>query len=124
MIDKGLSFVAVNIRSLYPSIEEVRCKFKEFDCIGVCETWLNNTYPDNLINIETFSLLRLDRESGNIQNALNKDKKGGGIALYVGSKFKGHSEMIQNCSNITKDLEQLWNIGQTKCKENCSLYSI
>ena len=108
IVDKGLSFVAVNIRSLYPSIEEVRCKFKEFDCIGVCETWLNNTYPDNLINIETFSLFRFDRETGNIQNAPNKNKKGGGIALYVGSKFKGHSEMIQNCSNISKDLEQLW----------------
>ena len=33
MIDKGLKFVAVNIRSLYPSIDEVKCKFKEYDII-------------------------------------------------------------------------------------------
>ena len=44
MSTKGLKFVTVNIRSLYPSIDEVRTKFKDFDVIGVCETWLNNTY--------------------------------------------------------------------------------
>ena len=108
MLGKGLKFVTVNIRSLYPSIDEVRCKFKDFDIIGICETWLNSSYTDNLIDIESFSLYIIDRESGNILNIANQKKKGGGLAMYIGSKFKGHCEQIYDCSKITKDLEQLW----------------
>ena len=108
MQDKGLKFVAVNIRSLYPSIDEVRCKFKEFDCIGISETWLTDSYPDNLINIENFSIHRLDREKGNTLNLSNSNKKGGGVALYVGSKFKGHNRQVSECCKITTNIEQLW----------------
>ena len=105
---KGLKFVALNIRSLYPSIDEVRCKFKSYDVIGVCETWLNNTYDDTLVNIENFTLYRADRELGNIITVNNKAKRGGGLALYVGSKFKGHAKQFVTGTRISENLEQLW----------------
>ena len=34
--------------------------------------------------------------------------RGGGLVLYVGSKFLNHSSQINSCSTITKNLEQLW----------------
>ena len=108
MLGKGLKFVSINIRSLYPSIDELKCKLRQFDVIGVCETWLNSTYDDNLINFENFTLYRLDREAGNIINRSLNVKRGGGLVLYVGSKFLNHSSQINSCSTITKNLEQLW----------------
>ena len=108
MNNKGLKFVALNIRSLYPSIDEVRCKFKNFDVIGICETWLNSTYDDNLVNIENFTLFRMDREFGNITNPDLKGKRGGGLTLYVGSKFESHVKQFDECKKVTKNLEQLW----------------
>ena len=117
--------VAVNKRSLFPSIDEVRCKFKDFDVIGICETWLNSSYTDNLVNIDTYTLFRIDREEGNIENATNKNKRGGGLALYIGSKFKGHCKKLDACSKITTDLEQLWVILEKPNVRNvavCILY--
>ena len=108
MSRKGLKIVSVNIRSLYPSIDEVRCKFKNFDVIGICETWLNNTYDDNLVLLDNYMLFRADRESGNILNQQSKSKRGGGLAIYVGSKFRGHVNQFDECTKITKNLEQMW----------------
>ena len=108
MLSKGLKFVAINIRSLYPSIDEVKCKFKEFDVIGICETWLNNSYDDNLISIENYNLYRQDREVGNILNQSNRLKKGGGLVIYIGSKFRNHSTQITSCCKVSNNLEQLW----------------
>ena len=105
MSKKGLRFVAVNVRSLYPSIEEVRCKFRDFDIIGICETWLNDSHHDKLIDIKTFELFRLDR---NVCNGIDKVKRGGGLVLYVGRKFLGHAQQLTACCKCTKDIEQLW----------------
>ena len=79
MLKKGLKFVSFNIRSLYPSIEEVQYKMKHFAVIGICETWLNSTYSNTLVEIENFSMYRLDRESGNILNQKKNTKRGGGL---------------------------------------------
>ena len=65
-------------------------------------------YSDNLVDIETFTLFRLDREMGNIVGPNDKSKRGGGLALYVGSKYQGHARQINNCCKITKNLEQIW----------------
>ena len=97
-----MKFVTVNIRSLYPSFDEVRSKFNEFDIIGVCETWLNSTYDDNLIHINNYTLFRLDRGKG------LPNKRGGGLVVYVGSKFQGHAKQLDDICKITKKLEQLW----------------
>ena len=40
MSKKCITFVALNIKSLYPSIDEVRCKLNNYDIFGICETWL------------------------------------------------------------------------------------
>lgn len=42
--------------------------------IGIIETWLNDIIQDNLINIDGFSLIRLDRAS---------PKRGGGLLFNI-----------------------------------------
>ena len=105
---KGFNVLMINIRSLYSSIDELSVKIKGYDVIAVCETWLNSSYTDEMINIPEYNVMRLDREAGNIRSASNKVKRGGGVLFYVHSKFVNYTTIIRDCSKITYNLEQLW----------------
>ena len=77
-----------NLRSVRNKIDEIRtgCKyFSEFrDSSILCftETWLSNDIPNDIIDIDGFDILRLDRS----QTATNKSK-GGGICMYVNKRW-------------------------------------
>ena len=87
MLAKGLKLIAINMKSLYPSIDEVRCKFKDSDMIVIHETRLDNTHSNNLVNINGFSFYRLDRNSGHNKFNWNQNIKGGGLVMFIGSKY-------------------------------------
>ena len=105
---KGLKIVSLNVRSLYSSLNELTVRFKDFDILCFCETWLNNTYTDQMIHIEGFELFRLDREYGNILNKALKLKRGGGLIIYVREGLSKFTEIIPNVSHISGNIEQLW----------------
>ena len=105
---KGLKIVSVNIRSLYSSLDELSVRFKEFDIVCCCETWLNNTYTDQMVKIEGFELFRLDRESGNILNKDLKLKRGGGLIIYVKKNLSDFTEIIPHATHVSGNIEQLW----------------
>ena len=106
--EKGFKFVMLNVRSLYSSVDEIALKFGNVDVIALCETWLNSSYTDELINIPNYKIYRLDRNSGNIRNSRNNLKKGGGLLFYVSNKYESDVSIITNCSRVTYNLEQLW----------------
>ena len=106
--DKGFKFVMMNIRSLYSSVDELALKFGNVDLIACCETWLNSSYTNEMINIDGFDIIRLDRSAGNLLNVRNNPKRGGGVLFYVSKKYEGHVSIIANCSKISHNLEQLW----------------
>ena len=105
---KGLKIISVNIRSLYSSLNELSVRFKNFDIICCCETWLNNTYTDQMIEIDGFGIFRLDREYGNILNKGLKLKRGGGLIIYVRKSFSESTQIIPKASHISDNIEQLW----------------
>ena len=105
---KGLKIVSVNIRSLYSSLDELSVRFKEFDIVCCCETWLHNTYTDQMVKIEGFELFRLDRESGNILNKDLKLKRGGGLIIYVKKNLSNFTEIIPHATHVSGNIEQLW----------------
>ena len=72
---KGLKFLHVNARSLYPKLPALSLMAKDLnrDCISVDETWLNDTFCDNEIEIPDFTVFRHDRINGSH----------GGVALYI-----------------------------------------
>lgn len=55
----------LNIRSLLPSIQELRTLIVEhrFDIFLIAETWLHEGISDDLIKIEGFRLYRRDRHT-------------------------------------------------------------
>ena len=96
---KGFKVGVLNIRSLWPNIDEFRINFADFDSIGVCETWLNSAVTNEMICLYKHKLFRLDRNTG---------KCGGGLALYLNDVLFESSCILQDYTNSTADLEQLW----------------
>ena len=78
--DKELRICTVNMRSLKPNDRSIKLDEmystlgidKNFDIIGVTETWLDNNVDDELINLPNYQVFRRDR-----------DRHGGGVAIYV-----------------------------------------
>ena len=108
MSPKGLKILSLNVRSLYPHLNELYVRFKDFDILCFSETWLNSSYKDEMISMSNFDLFRLDREKGNITNNAGKPKRGGGLIIYVIKELSRYTQVIENVSTISTDLEQLW----------------
>ena len=105
---KGLKIVSVNVRSLYSSLNELSIRFKDFYIVCCCETWLNSTFTDQMINIEGFDIFRLDRECGNILTKGLKLKRGGGLIIYVKKSLSKFTQIIPQATHISGHIEQLW----------------
>lgn len=72
---KGKKVVFLNVRSLYGHINELQLDFvnSDFICLAFTETRLTKSLDSNLIQIQGFNHVRLDRQT----------KKGGGLAFYI-----------------------------------------
>ena len=100
---KGLSFLYLNVRSLYNHIDEIFLKYNKYDILCFGETWLNKKIPDNCISKPGYQLFRQDRYEEN-----NPNKRGGGLIVYVQSKYGLYSRILNEYSKSDPDLEQLW----------------
>ena len=83
------------------------------DIFAVTETWLHALLPSNLVTLNGYHLVRLDR-----QPIDGVTKKGGGVAMYINelNSYSTDEYSIYNLSN--QDIEILWisvkNIHQHK----------
>ena len=71
---KGLHFIHINARSLYPKLSEldIIAKKSRAAVIGVTESWLNESHTDESVKIEGYTLIRNDRQS-----------HAGGVCAYI-----------------------------------------
>ena len=73
-----LSILHVNIQSLYPKMDLIKCEEQSYDILVFSESWLKPEIKDDCITIENFmSPLRTDRV----------DRPGGGVVIYVKDSF-------------------------------------
>ncbi|CAH1256204.1 ACSS3 [Branchiostoma lanceolatum] len=93
---KGLMLTHQNIRSLPAKHTDLQILSAEsqMDIIGLTETHLNEHFPDNIIQLPGYVLLRKDRGS----------RHGGGIAMYIKDSlaFKERNDLCVD------GLEALW----------------
>ena len=101
---KGLHYIHGNIRSLFNKINQLKLYLVEsnISCLGLSETWLTNTIPDNTLYIPGYSLLRLDRSWLNPQGQI---KKGGGVFCYINTNMKFTHQELDNLNCSSKDIE-------------------
>ena len=78
---KGIRICHINAQSLNNKTDEFRVTFENsfVDIICVSETWLMESTPDSLINLNGYRTFRADRST-----------RGGGVAIYVKDGIKCH----------------------------------
>ena len=103
MPPKGLKILSLNVRSLYPHLNELYVRFKDYDILCFSETWLNSNYKDEMISMESFDIFRLDREKGGIVNKAGKPKRGGGLIIYVKKELSKFTQILEDLSSISDD---------------------
>ena len=71
---KGLHFLHININSLLPKIDELKCIANKTKAaiIGITESKLDHIVPDLEVNLSGYDILRCDR-----------NRNGGGVACYI-----------------------------------------
>ena len=71
---KGLHFLHININSLLPRIDELKCIANKTKAaiIGITESKLDHTVPDLKVNLPGYDILRC-----------NRNRNGGGVACYI-----------------------------------------
>ena len=118
MAIKGLKILSLNVHRLYPNLSELHVRFKDFDILCFCETWLNSNIKDQMISKEGFKIFRLDRESGNITTKKGKPKRGGGLIVYIKTELSAYAEIVEELSSISGNVEKLWiTINKTNTKK-------
>lgn len=85
----------VNIRSLYPSFNDLKNILvnEKFKLLGITETWLTPLIISDVLDVDGYRIIRNDR-----------DGRGGGVALYYDSSLNVKIFSAEN----TPELEQLW----------------
>ena len=80
---KGLLTTHLNARSIWNKIDLIRNTFinKNVDIITFSETWLTSKMPNEMIDIEGYTIVRNDRNWHEDQ-ITQITKKGGGVYLY------------------------------------------
>lgn len=90
--------MALNIRSLYPKIEQIFCLLEETkaDILCLSETWLTKKIHTNHLRYNNYNFFRLDRST---------PKKGGGLCIYLNSKLKHRTEKYIKYETTSINLE-------------------
>ena len=69
-------------------------------------SWLSDSMPDNMVVIEGYNLVRLDR--GWKEDNRKNTKKGGGVGTYVREGLTYSQSRLQQYNISNKDLECCW----------------
>ena len=104
---KGIIMGHLNVRSLWNKFDLINTTFSGscFDIIGMSETWLSSHYGDTILDIDSYSLYRLDRQTLNVQNNI---KKGGGVCLYVKKSLNVTNTHLERLCTSNTDIECQW----------------
>ena len=118
---KGLKITHINVRSIIKKIDQIRLLLADskIDVLTVSETWLKPHLHSDLISIQGFSELRLDRQ-------LRAGKKrGGGLLTYINTKHVSSCESLTDMNSSNDFIEAQWSLlHRAHCKNIviCNVY--
>ena len=110
-LGKGLHIAHLNVRSMFGGHKfdmlKQQIKLSGVSVFTLSETWLNNTIPNNLLEIEEYTLVRADRAWGET-NGGKMYKRGGGLACYIKKDIKFSESKLAHLNVSSQELEMLW----------------
>ena len=113
LLKRGLRIANLNICHILNKVDELKVLLSEkrsVDILGICETFLNNEVPDELITADGFNFERKDR----------KGKSGGGILVYVSQLLN-----YKRRPDLEGEIETIWleiSLPNSKPILYCSAY--
>lgn len=113
-LKRGIHIANLNIRHLKPKLDEIKIMLSSsnsIDVLGTCETFLNNSIPDDVLVIADYTFERKDRS----------DRDGGGILVFVSN----HLNYIRRHDLEAPDIESIWieiKVKNSKSFLVCSVY--
>ena len=118
--EKGLSFVHINIRSLFPKIDQLCCELanSKIGILTLSETWLTDKIDSMMVQIPGYTLYRLDRNT-------SSKKRGGGLATFINNALSADIGILQGEEAGNKHIEVQWlKLKRSRAKNIilCNLY--
>ena len=105
---RGFHIAHLNVRSMNNKLLELYSYVRnlKFDVFTISETWLNEAFPEELLYIDGYNLLRLDRswKEENVSHV----KKGGGLAIYIKQDLHVSLDKLKKFNVSTKNIEVQW----------------
>ena len=102
---KGFKIVHLNCRSLFPKLTQIDVLFANIDVLCLTETWLHDSFTDDILSLDGKKLFRWDRSNG-CHNGVYKSR-GGGVACYLKSSLSADSQLLTSLCTSTPDIELL-----------------
>ena len=111
-LPKGLKVAFINARSLNnEKLDLLKIHFSNFDAVGVCETWFDETQEDSELKWADKVLYRHDRI-----------ERCGGVALYMKKEFANYTTVVDAGMSMSGDLELLSIVvARPDCRKNVCL---
>ena len=97
----GLKLVHLNCRSIFKKLDQLVLLYRECDIMCISETWLSSKLCNNLLHFPSKMLFRQDRSYG------HREVRGGGVCIYIDSKFGPYTSVNVPCSTCNSDFEIL-----------------
>ena len=103
---RGLHIAHLNCQSICNKLDYVKLQIKlsGFDIFTLSETWLTQNYPEELLDIPLYDMIRQDPN----WEGCRGNKRGGGVALYLKQGIKYSTAELQIFNVSSQNMEILW----------------
>ena len=105
MSDKGMKYVHVNTRSIFNKLSQIELLYSDVDVLCCTETWLDNSFSDNMVSLPGKCIFRCDRKNNVI--GYNDRPTAGGVCIFLNNVWANHTKCLHDCTAVTQDFEIL-----------------
>ena len=105
---KGIHIVHLNLQSLRNKLDQLNLYLNNspINVLTFSESWLSSSIPDNMLDINGYTLYRNDRSWR--ENPQSDIKRGGGVGAYILSSYTIAESDLKYLNTSNKDIESLW----------------
>ena len=106
--NRGFHVCHLNCQSISDKLDVVKyyVNDSQFDIFSLSETWLTPDHSDQLLNVDGYDIVRLDR-NWTVRGTGNR-KKGGGVAAYISNRLSYSATELEGFNVSSDIIEIMW----------------
>ena len=113
---RGVHIAHLNLQSFRNKIDVVKTHIAiyNFDIFTFSESWLDERMDSQILQINGYNLIRLDRAWTN--NDQIYPKRGGGVGMYIKDMYSYSTNTFERYNTSCNYMESLWEINRVNAK--------